>query len=108
MFSGGVYVGKHTFQATSVRAKASARGGLHPLEKMLAFLRSVSKFFDTLKAPADAVRRGFVYDILGQAMGATPRVIASSTSSTMRTVSREVNIVAPCSTAQRRIRVPSW
>ena len=49
VFSGGVYVGKHTFQAASVRAKASARRGLHPLEKMLAFLRSVSKFFDTLR-----------------------------------------------------------
>ena len=49
MFSGGVYVGKHTSQAASVRAKASARSGLHPLEKMLAFLRSVSRFFDTLK-----------------------------------------------------------
>ena len=49
VFSGGVYVGKHTSQATSVRAKASARSGLHPLEKMLAFLRSVSKFFDTLR-----------------------------------------------------------
>ena len=49
VFSGGVYVGKHTPQAASVRAKASARRGLHPLEKMLAFLRSVSKFFDTLK-----------------------------------------------------------
>ena len=51
MFSGGVYVGKHTCQATSVRAKASARSGLHPLSKMLAFLRSVSKFFDTLAGP---------------------------------------------------------
>ena len=50
MFSGGVYVGKHTPQAASVRAKASARSGLHPLEKMLAFSRSVSKFFDTLAA----------------------------------------------------------
>ena len=48
VFSGGVYVGKHTHQAASVRAKASARSGLHPLKKMLAFLRSVSKFFDTL------------------------------------------------------------
>ena len=48
VFSGGVYVGKHTSQDASVRAKASARSGLHPLEKMLAFLRSVSKFFDTL------------------------------------------------------------
>ncbi|MBS6217902.1 MAG: hypothetical protein KH704_13400, partial [Clostridiales bacterium] len=37
----------------SVRAKASARSGLHPLEKMPAFLRSVSKFFDTLKPPGD-------------------------------------------------------
>ena len=53
VFSGGVYVGKHTSQATSVRAKASARSGLHPLEKMLAFLRSVSKFFDTLRRAAD-------------------------------------------------------
>ena len=53
VFSGGVYVGKHTPQAASVRAKASARSGLHPLEKMLAFLRSVSKFFDTLKPPGD-------------------------------------------------------
>ena len=43
VFSGGVYVGKHTSQDASVRAKASARSGLHPLEKMLAFLRSVSK-----------------------------------------------------------------
>ena len=51
VFSGGVYVGKHTPQAASVRAKASARRGLHPLEKMLAFLRSVSKFFDTLTRP---------------------------------------------------------
>ena len=51
VFSGGVYVGKHTSQAASVRAKASARRGLHPLSKMLAFLRSVSKFFDTLRAP---------------------------------------------------------
>ena len=49
VFSGGVYVGKHTSQAASVRAKASARSGLHPLEKMLAFLRSVSKFFDRLR-----------------------------------------------------------
>ena len=52
VFSGGVYVGKHTSQDASVRAKASARRGLHPLEKMLAFLRSVSKFFDTLTSPA--------------------------------------------------------
>ena len=50
VFSGGVYVGKHSSQAASVRAKASARGGLRPLEKMPAFLRSVSKFFDTLRA----------------------------------------------------------
>ena len=50
MFSGGVYVEKHTSQASSVRAKASARRGLHLLEKMLAFFRSVSKFFDTLKS----------------------------------------------------------
>ena len=49
VFSGGMYVGKHTSQATSVRAKASARSGLHPLEKMLAFLRSMSKFFDMLE-----------------------------------------------------------
>ena len=49
VFSGGVYVGKHTSQDASVRAKASARSGLHPLEKMLAFLRSVSKFFDRLR-----------------------------------------------------------
>ena len=48
VFSGGVYAGKHTSRAASVRAKASARSGLHPLEKMPAFLRSVSKFFDTL------------------------------------------------------------
>ena len=32
-------------------------GGLHPLEKMLAFLRSVSNFFDTLAGPT-AKRRG--------------------------------------------------
>ena len=54
VFSGGVYVGKHTPQAASVRAKASARSGLHPLEKMLAFLRSVSKFFDTLNRTGTA------------------------------------------------------
>ena len=53
VFSGGVYVGKHTSQAASVRAKASARRGLHHLEKMLAFLRSVSKFFDTLNTPVE-------------------------------------------------------
>ena len=57
VFSGGVYVGKHTSQATSVRAKASARSGLHPLEKMPAFLRSVSKFFDTLN-PRRSIRNG--------------------------------------------------
>jgi hypothetical protein len=49
VFFGGVYVEKHSFQAASVRALASARSGLHLLEKMLAFLRSVSNFFDTLK-----------------------------------------------------------
>ena len=58
MFSGGVYVGKHTSQDASVRAKASARRGLHPLEKMLAFLRSVSKFFDTLTSPQSIGLRG--------------------------------------------------
>ena len=57
VFSGGVYVGKHTSQASSVRAKASARRGLHPLEKMLAFLRSVSKFFDTLAGGRDIMSR---------------------------------------------------
>ena len=57
VFSGGVYVGKHTSQAASVRAKASARSGLHPLEKMPAFLRSVSKFFDTLN-PRRSIRNG--------------------------------------------------
>ena len=46
VFSGGVYVGKHSYQATSVRAPASARSSLYPLEKMPAFLRSVSKLFD--------------------------------------------------------------
>ncbi|MBS6215529.1 MAG: hypothetical protein KH704_01220, partial [Clostridiales bacterium] len=58
VFSGGVYVGKHTSQATSVRAKASARSGLHPLSKMLAFLRSVSKFFDTLNGPCPHCGQG--------------------------------------------------
>ena len=58
VFAGGMYVGKHTSQATSVRAKASARSGLYPLEKMLAFLRSVSKFFDTLGRPGDRMVSG--------------------------------------------------
>ena len=52
VFSGGVYVGKHSAQPTSVRALRVRRSGLHPLEKMLAFLRSVSKFFDTLTSRA--------------------------------------------------------
>ena len=52
VFSGGVYVGKHSAQPTSVRALRVRRRGLHPLEKMLAFLRSVSKFFDTLTSRA--------------------------------------------------------
>ena len=52
VFSGGVYVGKHSAQPTSVRALRVRRSGLHPLEKMLAFLRSVSKFFDTQKGRA--------------------------------------------------------
>ena len=64
VFSGGVYVGKHTPQAASVRAKASARRGLHPLEKMLAFLRSVSKFFDTLAKAAALWAAAFVQDRL--------------------------------------------
>ena len=33
------------------------RSGLHPLEKMLAFLRSVSNFFDTLRQMARPVGR---------------------------------------------------
>ncbi|WP_347072574.1 hypothetical protein [Intestinimonas butyriciproducens] len=45
VFFGGMYVEKHSFQAASVRAPASARSGLHLLEKMLAFLRSISAFY---------------------------------------------------------------
>ena len=66
VFSGGVYVGKHTSQATSVRAKASARSGLHPLEKMLAFLRSVSKFFDTLGELPCGIHTGVLFQVLTQ------------------------------------------
>ncbi len=39
----------------------SARESLHLLEKMLAFLRSVSNCFDTLKSPAAVLRRGFCH-----------------------------------------------
>ena len=70
VFSGGVYVGKHTPQAASVRAKASARSGLHPLEKMLAFLRSVSKFFDTLKTACAVTGTGGFF--ITQRSGAGP------------------------------------
>ena len=63
VFSGGVYVGKHTPQAASVRAKASARSGLHPLEKMLAFLRSVSKFFDKLKCSRNKFLEHFLWGV---------------------------------------------
>ena len=63
VFSGGVYVGKHTPQAASVRAKASARSGLHPLKKMLAFLRSVSKFFDKLKCSRNKFLEHFLLGV---------------------------------------------
>ena len=66
VFSGGVYVGKHTSQAASVRAKASPRRGLHPLEKMLAFLRSVSKFFDTLGELPCGIHTGVLFQVLTQ------------------------------------------
>ncbi|BFK86475.1 hypothetical protein I4200191B4_07810 [Pseudoflavonifractor gallinarum] len=49
MFSGGMYVGKHSAQAASVRPKGACdAAACIPLEKMLAFLRRVSKHFDTL------------------------------------------------------------
>ena len=43
-------LGKNASQPASVRALRVRRSGLHPLEKMLAFLRSVSRFLDTLGA----------------------------------------------------------
>ena len=42
-------LGKNPSQPASVRAERVRRSGLHPIEKMLAFLRSVSRFLDTLK-----------------------------------------------------------
>ena len=50
VFSGGVYVGKHTSQDASVRASASACGVLHPLSKMQAFFRGKCR-------PLHALRR---------------------------------------------------
>lgn len=44
-------LGKNTSQPASVRALRVRRSGLHLLEKMPAFLRSVSSFLDTLKPP---------------------------------------------------------
>ncbi|MCI7472337.1 MAG: hypothetical protein MSB10_01500, partial [Clostridiales bacterium] len=43
---------KNTSQPASVRALRVRRSGLHSLEKMLAFLRSVSSFLDTLRPAA--------------------------------------------------------
>jgi len=40
---------KKLFSGRNHASAASARGGLHLIEEMLAFLRSVSNFFDTLK-----------------------------------------------------------
>ena len=46
-------LGKKPSQPASVRAERVRRSGLHPIEKMLAFLRSVSRFLDTLNGPPD-------------------------------------------------------
>ena len=51
VFSGDMCIGKNTSQPASVRALRVRRSGLHLLEKMPAFLRSVSSFLDTLKPP---------------------------------------------------------
>ena len=48
VFSKDMSLGKNTAQPARVRALRVRRSGLHPLEKMLAFLRSVSRFLDTL------------------------------------------------------------
>ena len=42
VFSGDMCLGKNTAQAANVRAQRVRCGGLYPLSKMLAFLRSVS------------------------------------------------------------------
>ena len=49
VFSKDMSLGKNTAQPARVRALRVRRSGLHPLEKMLAFLRSVSRFLDTLR-----------------------------------------------------------
>ena len=49
--SGDRCLGILTAQPASVCALRMRRSGLHPLEKMLAFLRSVSRFLDTLRWP---------------------------------------------------------
>ena len=74
---------KTHFPGTSVRAKASARRGLHPLEKMLAFLRSVSKFFDTLTRPPANCRRPLVISLpyFRLKNASLPRYCATSPSS---------------------------
>ncbi|MCI7472276.1 MAG: hypothetical protein MSB10_01165, partial [Clostridiales bacterium] len=43
VFSKDMSLGKNTSQPASVRALRVRRSGLHSLEKMLAFLRSVSR-----------------------------------------------------------------
>ena len=53
VFGRDMCVDENTSQPTSVRALRVRRSGLHSLEKMPAFLRSVSKFFDTLRRAAD-------------------------------------------------------
>ena len=50
VFSGDMCLGKNPSQPASVRAERVRRSGLHPIEKMLAFLRSVSRFLDKLNA----------------------------------------------------------
>ena len=57
VFSGGVYVGKHTSQATSVRAKASARSGLHPPRKNACIFEKRVEVFRHAKPAAEKILR---------------------------------------------------
>ena len=62
VFFGDMCLGKNPSQPASVRAERVRRSGLHPIEKMLAFLRSVSRFLDTLKSICFISKCSFDYD----------------------------------------------
>ena len=66
VFSGGVYVGKHTPQAASVRPKGACdAAACIPFSKMLAFLRSMSDLSDMRKGPRQRLARALVFRFTG-------------------------------------------